>query len=66
MILLAVLIIGISFIEIKKRLRNWSKNEMAVFFASLLAAFAMGVYYLSNPHRSSFTKILLSILHIPQ
>ncbi|MEA4925295.1 MAG: hypothetical protein VB084_08300 [Syntrophomonadaceae bacterium] len=46
-------------------IKKGQKKEMAVFLTSVLAALAMGVYYLSNPHRSSFTEILLDMLQIP-
>lgn len=65
MILLVILLIGISLIEMKMHIKKERKKEIAVFFLSVLAAFAMGIFYLSNPHRSSFTKILLDLLHIP-
>lgn len=66
MILLVVLLIGISIVEMKMHIQKGQKKEIAVFFTSVLVAFAMGVYYLSNPHKSSFTKILLDILQIPR
>lgn len=65
MILLIVLLIGVSIAEIKMHIKKGQKKEMAVFLTSVLAALAMGVYYLSNPHRSSFTEILLDMLQIP-
>lgn len=65
MILLAILLTGISLFIIKRHIKKGQKKEIAVFFTAVLIDFAIGIYYLSNPHRSSFTKILLDILHIP-
>lgn len=65
MVLLAILLIGISFAEIKKYNKKGRKKELIVFFAAISATFAMGVFYLSNPQRNSFAKILFDILHVP-
>lgn len=65
MILLVILLIVISFIEIKKYIKKTQKKEMAVFFISVVLAFAMGVYYLYDPCKSSFTEMLLDMLKIP-
>lgn len=65
MILLALLLAGISFFTMKRHIKKGQKKETAVFFAAVLAAFAMGTYYLAAPHRGSFAKILFDAFHIP-
>jgi uncharacterized membrane protein YjjP (DUF1212 family) len=64
MILLTAALAGISIFTFKKYIQKGQKKETAVFFAAVSAAFAMGSYYLLNPHGRSLTKILLDLFHI--
>lgn len=64
MILLTLLLIGVCIAEMKLSIKKEQKKEMAVFFTSVMAALAIGFYYLSDPNRNSFAQILLDILQV--
>jgi multisubunit Na+/H+ antiporter MnhB subunit len=61
-IYLIILVIILSFIEIKRMEEKQQKKEIVVYLGLAVIGLALGFLYLSNPYRTSLAQHILSLI----
>lgn len=62
MMYLVVLVVIISFIEIKRMADKQQKKEIVVFFVLAVISLVVGFFYLSDPYRTSLAQQMLKVI----
>ncbi len=62
MVYLILVIAAVSIMDIRELASQNRKKDLIIYAAIMLLVTAFGIFYLSNPERGSFSKIVLSLI----
>jgi len=66
MVYFILVLVGLGIFDILQMKTKNQKKEIVVYVIFMLLAGLFGIYYLSNPERTSFSKLLLSLMGIKE